>query len=74
MRNNFNLKTYHCKFKFGIQETILGRLHTKIIVEILVFFNIDEKNIYSFAPRLITIYFVIMLFMVLTNQNHHEAE
>ncbi len=40
---------------------LFGHLHTKNIVKNLVFFDKVEK-IHSYAPRLITIYFVIILF------------
>jgi hypothetical protein len=55
-------------------RSLFFRLHTKIIVEILVFFDTAEKKFSSYAPRLITIYFVIMLLRALKYHKQHDAE
>ncbi len=43
-----NPKQFHpknrCKFGHRVQETFFGRLHSKIIVENLVFFDTAEKR------------------------------
>ena len=72
--NNFTINTNHCKLSHGVQETFFGRLHTKKMVLNLVFFDTAEKKFSSYAPRLITIYFVIILFKALKYHKQHDAE
>jgi hypothetical protein len=60
-----NPKQFHPKnIPLQIQSlgtrVFFGRLHIKKIVENLVCFDTAEKMFSSYAPRLITIYFVII--------------
>jgi hypothetical protein len=44
------------------------------MVQNLIIFDTAEKKFSSYAPRLITIYFVIMLFKALKYHKQHDAE
>jgi hypothetical protein len=63
-----------CKFSHWVPETFFGRLHTKIIVENFRLFDTAEKMFSSYAPRLITIYFVIKFFQALKYHKQQDAE